>query len=91
MRIIPFYEAMKTKFATLRFIVGNPGTRAKIRAIGAVELFVEASDDAIEMTLDLSSLRRKILRNRWVAWESVLRTPEVHPVGPDRRTCASCL
>jgi len=55
----PFYEAMKTKFGTLPIYCPEPQELAqKTTRDGAMELFVEASDDAIEMTLDLSSLRR---------------------------------
>jgi len=55
----PFYEAMKTKFATLPIYCPEPQELAqKLRAMAQWNYSWKASDDTIEMTLDLSSLRR---------------------------------
>ena len=55
----PFYEAMKTKFATLPVYCPEPQELAqKLRAMAQWNYSWKASDDIIEMTLDLSSLRR---------------------------------
>ncbi len=55
----PFYEAMKTKFATLPVYCPEPQELAqKLRAMAQWNYSWKASNDAIEMTLDLSSLRR---------------------------------
>jgi hypothetical protein len=55
----PFYEAMKTKFGTLPIYCPEPQELAqKLRAMAQWNYSWKASDDAIEMTLDLSSLRR---------------------------------
>jgi hypothetical protein len=55
----PFYEAMKTKFATLSVYCPEPQELAqKLRAMAQWNYSWKVSDDIIEMTLDLSSLRR---------------------------------
>jgi len=56
----PFYEAMKTKFGTLPVYCPEPQELAqKLRALAQWNYSWKASGDAIEMTLDLSSLRRR--------------------------------
>jgi len=55
----PFYEAMKTKFGTLPIYCPEPQELAqKLRAMAQWNYSWKASDNSIEMTLDLSSLRR---------------------------------
>ena len=55
----PFYEAMETKFGTLPIYCPEPQELAqKLRAMAQWNYSWKASDDTIEMTLDLSSLRR---------------------------------
>jgi hypothetical protein len=55
----PFYEAVKTKWGTLPIYCPEPQELAqKLRAMAQWNYSWQASDDAIEMTLDLSSLRR---------------------------------
>ena len=52
----PFYEAMKTKFGTLPIYCPEPQELAqKLRAMAQWNYSWKASDDTIEMTLDLSS------------------------------------
>ena len=54
----PFYEAMKTKFGTLPIYCPEPQELAqKLRAMAQWNYSWKASDNSIEMTLDLSSLR----------------------------------
>ena len=72
----PFYEAMKTKFATLPIYCPEPQELAqKLRAMAQWNYSWKASDDNIEMTLDLSSLRRndtaEFLGGMGIVW----RTP----------------
>ncbi len=56
----PFYEAMKTKFGTLPIYCPEPQELAqKLRAMSQWNYSWKSTDDSIEMTLDLSSLRRK--------------------------------
>ena len=55
----PFYEAMKTKWGTLPIYCPEPQELAqKLRAMAQWNYSWKGSDDAIEMTIDLSSLRR---------------------------------
>ena len=55
----PFYEAMKTKFGTLPIYCPEPQELAqKLRAMAQWNYSWKASDGGIEMTLDLTSLRR---------------------------------
>jgi hypothetical protein len=55
----PFYEAMKTKFATLPVYCPEPQELAqKLRAMAQWNYSWKASDNTVEMQLDLSSLRR---------------------------------
>ena len=54
----PFYETMKTKFGTLPIYCPEPQELAqKLRAMAQWNYSWKASDNSIEMTLDLSSLR----------------------------------
>jgi hypothetical protein len=91
-----FYEAMKTKFATLPIYCPEPQELAqKLRAMAQWNYSWKASDDTIEMTLDLSSLRRtdtaESLGGMGVRAEntrkfiqSVLIDGRVHPAFDDR-------
>jgi hypothetical protein len=55
----PFYEAVKTKWRTLPIYCPEPQELAqKLRAMAQWSYSWKASDDLLEMTLDLSSLRR---------------------------------
>lgn len=55
----PFYEAVKTKWGTLPIYCPEPQELAqKLRAMAQWNYSWKASDDVLEMTLDLSSLRR---------------------------------
>jgi hypothetical protein len=55
----PFYEAMKTKWGTLPIYCPEPQELAqKLRAMAQWNYSWKASDDVLEITLDLSSLRR---------------------------------
>ncbi|MBS1852386.1 MAG: hypothetical protein JST79_15880 [Acidobacteria bacterium] len=55
----PFYEAMKTKFGTLPVYCPEPQELAqKVRAMAQWNYSWKATDDLVEMQLDLSSLRR---------------------------------
>ena len=92
----PFYEAMKTKFATLPIYCPEPQELAqKLRAMAQWNYSWKASDDAIEMTLDLSSLRRNDtaeslggmgvrVENTRKFIQSVLIDGRVHPAFDDR-------
>ena len=92
----PFYEAMKTKFGTLPIYCPEPQELAqKLRAMAQWNYSWKASDDAIEMTLDLSSLRRNDtaeslggmgvrVENTRKFIQSVLIDGRVHPAFGDR-------
>lgn len=92
----PFYEAMKTKFATLPIYCPEPQELAqKLRAMAQWNYSWKASDDTIEMTLDLSSLRRNDtaeflggmgvrVENTGKFIQSVLIDGRVHPAFDDR-------
>ncbi|HEX7424709.1 MAG TPA: hypothetical protein VF311_12605 [Terriglobales bacterium] len=92
----PFYEAMKTKFATLPIYCPEPQELAqKLRAMAQWNYSWKASDDTIEMTLDLSSLRRNDtaeslggmgirVENTRKFIRSVLIDGRVHPAFDDR-------
>ena len=92
----PFYEAMKTKFATFPIYCPEPQELAqKLRAMAQWNYSWKASDDAIEMTLDLSSLRRNDtaeslggmgvrVENTRKFIQSVLIDGRVHPAFDDR-------
>ena len=55
----PFYEAVKTKWGTLPIYCPEPQELAqKLRAMAQWSYSWKASDDLLEMTLDLSGLRR---------------------------------
>ena len=93
----PFYEAMKTKFATLPIYCPEPQELAqKLRAMAQWDYSWKASDDSIEMTLDLSSLRRNdtaeslggmgvSVENTRRFIQSVLIDGRVHPAFDERR------
>ena len=92
----PFYEAMKTKFGTLPIYCPEPQELAqKLRAMAQWNYSWKASDDTIEMTLDLSSLRRNDtaeslggigirVENTRKFIQSVLIDGRVHPAFDDR-------
>ncbi len=92
----PFYEAMKTKFATFPIYCPEPQELAnKLRAMAQWNYSWKASDDTIEMTLDLSSLRRNDtaeslggmgvhVENTRKFIQSVLIDGRVHPAFDDR-------
>ena len=92
----PFYEAMKTKFGTLPIYCPEPQELAqKLRAMAQWNYSWKASDDAIEMTLDLSSLRRNDtaeslggmgirVENTRKFIQSVLIDGRMHPAFDDR-------
>ncbi len=92
----PFYEAMKTKFGTLPIYCPEPQELAqKLRAMAQWNYSWKASDDVIEMTLDLSSLRRNDtaeslggmgvrVENTRKFIQSVLIDGRVHPAFDDR-------
>jgi len=92
----PFYEAMKTKFGTLPIYCPEPQELAqKLRAMAQWNYSWKASDDAIEMTIDLSSLRRSDtaeslggmgvrVENTRKFIQSVLIDGRVHPAFDDR-------
>ena len=92
----PFYEAMKTKFATLPVYCPEPQELAhKLRAMAQWNYSWKASDDTIEMTLDLSSLRRDDtadslggmgirVENTRKFIQSVLIDGRLHPAFDDR-------
>ncbi len=92
----PFYEAMKTKFATLPVYCPEPQELAqKLRAMAQWNYSWKASDDIIEMTLDLSSLRRNDtadslggmgvrVENTRKYIQSVLIDGQEHPAFDDR-------
>ncbi len=92
----PFYEAMKTKFGTLPIYCPEPQELAqKLRAMAQWNYSWKASDDTIEMALDLSSLRRNDtaesmggmgirVENTRKFIQSVLIDGRVHPAFDDR-------
>jgi hypothetical protein len=92
----PFYEAMKTKFGTLPIYCPEPQELAqKLRAMAQWNYSWKASDDTIEMTLDLSSLRRRDtadslggmgvrVENTRKFIQSVLIDGRAHPAFDDR-------
>ena len=92
----PFYEAMKTKFGTLPIYCPEPQELAqKLRAMAQWNYSWKASDDSIEMTLDLASLRRNDtaeslggmgirVENTRKFIQSVLIDGHVHPAFDDR-------
>ena len=92
----PFYEAMKTKFGTLPIYCPEPQELAqKLRAMAQWNYSWKASDEGIEMTLDLSSLRRVDtaeslggmairIENTRKFIQSVLIDGRVHPAFDDR-------
>ena len=92
----PFYEAMKTKFGTLPIFCPEPQELAqKLRAMAQWNYSWKASDDTIEMTLDLSSLRRRDtadslggmgvrVENTRKFIQSVLIDGRAHPAFDDR-------
>ena len=92
----PFYEAMKTKFGTLPIYCPEPQELAqKLRAMAQWNYSWKASDDGIEMTLDLSNLRRSDtaeslggmgirVENTRKFIQSVLIDGHVHPAFDDR-------
>jgi hypothetical protein len=92
----PFYEAMKTKFGTLPIYCPEPQELAqKLRAMAQWNYSWKASDDAIEMTLDLSGLRRNDtaeslggmgvrVENTRKFIQSVLIDGRVHPAFDER-------
>ena len=92
----PFYEAMKTKWGTLPIYCPEPQELAqKLRAMAQWNYSWKASDDVVEMTLDLSSLRRNDtaeslggmgirVENTRKFIQSVLIDGRVHPAFGDR-------
>jgi hypothetical protein len=92
----PFYEAMKTKFATFPVYCPEPQELAqKLRAMAQWNYSWKTSDDTIEMTLDLSSLRRNDtaeslggmgvrVENTRKFIQSVLIDGRLHPAFDDR-------
>ena len=92
----PFYEAMKTKFGTLPIYCPEPQELAqKLRAMAQWDYSWKASDDTLEMTLDLSSLRRNgtaeslggmgvRVENTRKFIQSVLIDGRLHPAFDDR-------
>jgi hypothetical protein len=92
----PFYEAMKTKFGTLPIYCPEPQELAqKLRAMAQWNYSWKASGDSIEMTLDLSSLRRSDtadslggmgirVENTRKVIRSVLIDGRIHPAFGDR-------
>jgi hypothetical protein len=92
----PFYEAMKTKFATLPIYCPEPQELAqKLRAMAQWNYSWKASNGAIEMTLDFSGLRRDDtaeslggmgirIENSRNFVQSVLIDGHVHPAFDDR-------
>jgi len=92
----PFYEAIKTKWGTFPIYCPEPQELAqKLRAMAQWNYSWKASDDTIEMTLDLSSLRRNDtaeslggmgvrVENTRKFIQSVLIDGSVHPAFDDR-------
>jgi hypothetical protein len=92
----PFYEAMKTKFGTLPIYCPEPQELAqKLRVMAQWNYSWKASDDTIELTLDLASLRRNDtaeflggmgirIENTRKFIHSVLIDGRVHPAFDDR-------
>jgi hypothetical protein len=92
----PFYEAMKTKWGTIPIYCPEPQELAqKLRAMAQWNYSWKASDSALEMTLDLSTLRRSDtadslggmgirVENTRKFIQSVLIDGRVHPAFDDR-------
>jgi len=92
----PLYEAMKTKWGTLPIYCPEPQELAqKLRAMAQWNYSWRASDDTLEMTLDLASLRRNDtadslggmgirVENTRKFIQSVLIDGRVHPAFDDR-------